>query len=304
MTCPYGYTASGPEAVKAVLASGDFTIRRPEKRYDGDALIRHIDHLLNTDGEQYKAMRKAVEPWFSPARMRALRPMVESVVDWAIDELKAYQEWSSTWVTNLVNWYTQRVPRAVMQRFLNIPAEVTYRFGSLISKATSNSGLTDDEIAKIIGLATKSVNRTGGITDAIADLEDPESMIIFLMGAGYETTSVVLSEAVIRYAEDRTLTAREMIEAIAPTKFAMPRTALRDVDPYREGDVVFASLAGSCVPFGYGQHRCLGSVLATIEVEVAIPRLFEAFPALRIREVERNRESFHLPAPSSIFATL
>lgn len=300
MTCPFGYTASGPDAVKAVLASGDFTIRRPEQRYDGDGLIRHIDHLLNTDGEQYKAMRKAVEPWFSPARMRALRPMVESVVDWALYELR----FSSIGFVDLMAWYTQRVPRAIMQRFLNIPAEVTYHFGSLISKATSNSGLTDDEIVEIIGLATKSVNRTGGITDAIADLEDPESMIIFLMGAGYETTSVVLSEAVIRYAKDRTLTAGEMIEAIAPTKFAMPRTAVRDVDPYREGDVVFASLAGSGVPFGYGQHRCLGSVLATMEVEVAIPRLFEAFPALRIREVERNRESFHLPAPSSIFATL
>lgn len=305
VSCPYGHVATGPDAVKRVLASPDYTIVPPEKPYPGDGPVRHLSHLLNTSGTQYAEMRAAIAPWFSPGKMRNMQPVVDIIVNNAVKNLENNDRHPGRTQHDLVKQYTRLIPRNTMRNLLGLEFMDSTHMAELISKATTNTGIDDEEIAELLELATKSINpQWSELTKAIAGLPDPQSMIIFLMGAGYETTSAALSEAVLLHAADRSLSTDEMISSIAPLKYAMPRTAIRDTPDHAAGDTVFPLLVDSGVPFGYGQHRCLGAVLATIEIETAIPALFTAFPNLTIDHVERNRESYHLPAPTQILARL
>lgn len=61
-----------------------------------------------------------------------------------------------------------------------------------------------------------------------------------------------------------------------------------NLDPARHGDTAHrfapdASHTGN-LAFGHGPHHCLGRPLAQLELNTALPRLFERFPALRLTE--------------------
>lgn len=47
------------------------------------------------------------------------------------------------------------------------------------------------------------------------------------------------------------------------------------------------------VSFGAGIHFCLGAPLARLELEIALPILFERLPGLRLIEAPRYRDSYH-----------
>jgi cytochrome P450 len=47
------------------------------------------------------------------------------------------------------------------------------------------------------------------------------------------------------------------------------------------------------VAFGAGIHFCLGAPLARLEMQVALPILFERLPALTLAEPPRWRDSYH-----------
>jgi cytochrome P450 len=47
------------------------------------------------------------------------------------------------------------------------------------------------------------------------------------------------------------------------------------------------------VSFGAGLHFCIGAPLARLEMAVALPRLFERLPGLRLSEPPRYRDSYH-----------
>ena len=47
------------------------------------------------------------------------------------------------------------------------------------------------------------------------------------------------------------------------------------------------------VSFGAGIHFCIGAPLARLELQVALPLLFERFPRLALAEVPRYRDAYH-----------
>jgi cytochrome P450 len=47
------------------------------------------------------------------------------------------------------------------------------------------------------------------------------------------------------------------------------------------------------VSFGAGLHFCIGAPLARLELAVALPRLFERLPGLRLAETPRYRDTYH-----------
>jgi cytochrome P450 len=47
------------------------------------------------------------------------------------------------------------------------------------------------------------------------------------------------------------------------------------------------------VSFGAGIHFCLGAPLARLELNVALPILFERLPGLRLKDAPRYRDSYH-----------
>ena len=66
-----------------------------------------------------------------------------------------------------------------------------------------------------------------------------------------------------------------------PARFPAPHTLNlgRDPNPH--------------VSFGAGIHFCIGSPLARLELEVALPILFERLPGLRLVEPPRYRDTYH-----------
>ncbi len=51
--------------------------------------------------------------------------------------------------------------------------------------------------------------------------------------------------------------------------------------------------AASNVSFGAGIHFCIGAPLARLEMEVALPILFDRLPGLRLAEVSHYRDTYH-----------
>ncbi len=66
-----------------------------------------------------------------------------------------------------------------------------------------------------------------------------------------------------------------------PARFPEPHTLRLDRDPNPH------------VSFGAGIHFCIGSPLARLELEVALPILFERLPGLRFVEPPRYRDTYH-----------
>lgn len=146
------------------------------------------------------------------------------------------------------------------------------------------------------------------------------SLGLALLTAGYETTvgQISLSAlAVLRGAVPREILkneskvdalVEEMLRTTPSTSVSFPRVAVEDVElggiTVRAGEAVVVSLlhgnrdgrifadpdhlrddrTAAHLTFGHGVHRCLGAPLARLQVRIALTRLFEFFPALRISE--------------------
>lgn len=61
------------------------------------------------------------------------------------------------------------------------------------------------------------------------------------------------------------------------------QAANRDPDGWPDPDVLdLTRAAGGQLAFGHGIHQCLGQQLARVELQVALPALFDRFPTLRL----------------------
>jgi cytochrome P450 len=70
--------------------------------------------------------------------------------------------------------------------------------------------------------------------------------------------------------------------------------ANRDPERFADPDRLdFARSPNPHISFGGGIHFCLGAPLARLEMEVALPILFERLPGLRLADQPRYRDAFH-----------
>jgi vitamin D 1,25-hydroxylase len=152
------------------------------------------------------------------------------------------------------------------------------------------------------------------------DLQDLVFNSLLLLIAGHETTASVLSLAVITLLEHPEQLARvradpevvpsaveELLRYLSVFDAAPQRIAAEDIEiggvliKAGDGIVIGSSLANRDpeafevpdrfdvtraanhhIAFGYGVHQCLGQNLARMELQLAIPALFERIPALRL----------------------
>jgi cytochrome P450 len=137
--------------------------------------------------------------------------------------------------------------------------------------------------------------------------------------AGHETTTNLISSGVLALlAQPDQLQAVREDPALYPAAVeefrrydspfqSAPRTVVEDVELHgrrlRRNDLVYVMLgaanrdprqfanpdqldirrnAGKQVAFGHGVHHCLGAALARLEAPIALERLFDRFPTLRL----------------------
>ena len=82
--------------------------------------------------------------------------------------------------------------------------------------------------------------------------------------------------------------------------------ANRDPERFPEPDRFIASRANASgnVSFGAGIHFCIGAPLARLEMEVALPILFQRFPKLRLAATPAYRDAYHFHGLERLDVTL
>jgi len=165
--------------------------------------------------------------------------------------------------------------------------------------------------------------------------EGARRMLLDLLIGGLDTTSSMIALGTVTLLEhpDQLHLLREnpaqwnqaveeLLRYLTIAQFIGSRTATDDVEigttTVRRGDGVIASLlaanwdperferpdqfdvtrdARGHVAFGFGVHQCIGQPLARLELQIAMPRLFERFPHLTLvttsRDLEFNRTTIH-----------
>jgi cytochrome P450 len=150
--------------------------------------------------------------------------------------------------------------------------------------------------------------------------EELVGMSLLLLIAGHETTANMIGLSVLlllqhpehwaALAGDHSVApdlVEELLRYLTIVRTGLPRVALRDTDvggqPIRAGEGVIALLslanrdtgafekpeefdpyreAHQHVAFGFGVHQCIGQPLARAELRIALVRLVERFPGLRL----------------------
>jgi cytochrome P450 len=104
----------------------------PEQVYQLNELdVLLNNHMLNKDGAEHRRLRNLVSTAFTPRRVKALRPRIQSITDQLIDGVQARGK------MDLISDYAFHVPTIVISELLGVPVEDRTRF-----KAWSNAFVT------------------------------------------------------------------------------------------------------------------------------------------------------------------
>jgi cytochrome P450 len=313
-----------PMLVRPVEAAGpDFAMRRfPEGAKTGT--------LATLDPPDHTRLRKFVNWAFVPKRVETMRPKVEAVVDGLLDAIERRGE------ADLVADLASPLPLAVVGDVLGVPEALRSKVHEWSNKAFDGDDDTNIETNKImIGAFRKLVDVkraepgddlitywTTATDDAGVALTDWEicAMAVFVVTAGYETTSSMITQcakfllerpdvaATLRAAPERVPEAlEEMMRATTSVHHSFRRFAKEDMviagQQVAKGDCVLLHVAAAHrdsahfphgtefdldrpdkkhLTFGRGVHYCPGAELARLELVAALRGLVTRFPAMKL----------------------
>ncbi|MEU4098434.1 cytochrome P450 [Streptomyces sp. NPDC026673] len=150
---------------------------------------------------------------------------------------------------------------------------------------------TDEELIGILGILVVAGHETTAAMiglSALALMQQPDQLAA-LLDPEHSTADAV--EELLRYLSISGTMPRAVAEDMSvaghPLKagdrvLVSALTANRDPEFVENPDVLDLTRAPSAhVTFGYGIHQCVGQHLARLELQVALPALFERFPGLK-----------------------
>ncbi|WP_369174495.1 cytochrome P450 [Streptomyces sp. R28] len=272
------------------------------------------------DPPDHTKFRKALIPEFTVRRIRALRPVVEEIVDHTIDQMLARGD-----SADLVEDFALSVPSLVISSLLGVP-KVDRGFFEAKTKVLVTINSTDEErdnasqqllryLNRLIAIKTK---RPGDdlisklVEGGLLSPQELSGVAMLLLIAGHETTANNIALGVVTLLNDpRWIGDERTIEELLRFHSVADLVALRVVVEdfeiggrlLRAGEGVVPLVAGANhdpaafdhphvfdpsrsahghVAFGYGVHQCLGQNLVRLELEVAYQKLFARIPTLQI----------------------
>jgi cytochrome P450 len=343
-----GWVTADAQIVREVLRDVRFRTIKPEDRSPfrlarwilakTDPDVRNPiepPSLLVSDPPEHTRLRRPVSRAFTPRALDGLRARIHEIVDELLDGFEGRTE------CDLVADYTSQIPIAIIAEMIGMPPdeapylqEVAETITGLIG--TSAASWRDFRSATIVlrefdryladHIQRLRNDHTGDsiLSDVVydGDLTQIELRMLagLLLGAGFVTTSHVLSKAVvalIRHPDQvAALSANPdgwpgAVEEILRYDTAgqiVPRIATEDVEvqgyPVRTGEALFLLAGGANrdpavfenpgafdtaranarehLSFSTGIHVCLGAALARMELHIGLQSLFERFPKLTL----------------------
>jgi cytochrome P450 len=350
--------------VLSVLRDPRFSVRRSESRVfkkmnpfgelspEFQSMIER--NLLMLDPPDHTRLRGLVAKAFTPRVVERLRPRIEALVEELLDRVAANGE------MELVRDFAEPLPVIVIAELLGLPREDRADFkrwadelAVLVDPVAIVGGFRRvqeafDELCAYLR-ATFAARRAAPRDDLIIALVAAEergdalteseliSTLILILGAGHETTTNLLGNAVLallrhpgerkRLQDDPSLgesAVEEFLRYDSPVQ-GTDRMAKEDL---RLGDALvrkgeFAVLLigaanrdparfalpdrldlGRCdnphLAFGQGLHFCLGATLARLEAQIAIAALLRRFPDFDGEHAPALRRSATLRGPVSL----
>ena len=219
-----GWAAARYEDVERVLRDPAFSTdrgalavmrsARRAARHDPDFLALLDHNLLMIDGARHRRLRGLVSKAFTPRRVAALRPRVESLVEDLLDRVAARGE------MDLVRDLAQPLPAIVIAELLGVPTADRTRFGAwsdelveLLDPLSGREGL--DPPRRAMGelggylrtlLAERRAAPRDDLLSAMIAAEESGEMLseaelvvlaALLLAAGHETTTNLIGNAVL-----------------------------------------------------------------------------------------------------------
>ena len=317
---------------------------------DSPLYEHHTTSLVFNDPPLHTRVRRAFGNAMSPRAVAEMRPWVQRVVDTLLDNIAARETF------DLVDDYAAAIPVEVIGSLLRIPENERgpLRAWSLAILGALEFELTDERraegnraVTEFIEFLDEFVTRRAATLandddDLLARLwrwgaGDGEQLrgaelyhqIVFLLNAGHETTTNLITNGVLALLERPDALAQlregrvpvsvaveELLRFEAPIQLnnrrAVVDTSIAGI-PVAAGTNITMNIAGANrdpavfddpdalhltrnpnphLCFGSGIHTCAGLHVARLEGEVAIAALLERFPSLVLAgEVERARRA-------------
>jgi cytochrome P450 PksS len=329
------------EATARVLKeSSTFSLRKDDGEAVGlrwwmpASITRLATNMLTTDEPGHSRLRSLVDEAFRRHAVLDMEPRIRGLADALADKL--FEQGSPA---DLVQRYARVLPLSVISELLGLPQQDRPQFIAWANAMGRFSGLVG--FLRIIPTIRKMrlyfeerlrhVREHGG-EGLIAELVKVEkergqissdelvSMLFLLLMAGSETTTHLISGAVLELLKDSdrrdwlaadwsraTLAVEEFLRFVSPVQFSKPRFVRQDVEldgvRLKRGDKVMAMIVSANmdpeanehperldlarrpnrhISFGTGIHFCLGHQLARIEAICALQALFTRWPNLKL----------------------
>jgi len=343
-----GWVTADAQIVREVLRDVRFRTLKPEDR-SPFRLARWIlaktdpdvanpiepPSLLVSDPPEHTRLRRPVSRAFTPRALDGLRVRIHEIADELLDGFAGRTD------CDLVADYTSQIPIAIIAEMIGMPPDEAPYLQEVAGTITRLIGTTaaswrdfrsatnvlrefDRYLADHIQRLRNDHTGDSILSDVLhdGDLTEIELRMLagLLLGAGFVTTSHVLSKAVvalIRHPDQvAALSANPdgwpgAVEEILRYDTAgqlVPRIATEDVDvqgyPVRTGEALFLLAGGANrdpalfenpgafdtaranarehLSFSTGIHICLGAALARMELHIGLQSLFERFPKLTL----------------------
>ncbi|KJK51495.1 hypothetical protein UK23_06525 [Lentzea aerocolonigenes] len=260
--------------------------------------------LANNGSESHAGLRRLVASFFTPVRVAAAEPRIRELV---LERLGG---------TDLVRDLAWDLPAIVLMELLglenvDIPTLKRWSTGSLEFFWGNISTERQLELVDDVGdfhqwLIKRYHARDGELFHALADAgvsaEDSAGLCYFLLIAGQETTTQLLSTALRRALQDRDLWARLPDRDVAESFVEDVLRTETPVVTWRRLTAREVVLSGTRIPqgaelvlllsgkesdpkhlaFGYGRHFCLGAGLARLEAAVTLQTVAAHEPSLHL----------------------
>lgn len=343
---PFDFTAylvTGHEQARQVLTARDTysTDIRHLFSGDGPATSDDIGGLGFTDPPVHTRLRKIITPEFTMRRLARLEPLIEQIVDRALDDLEAAGP-----EADLAEVFAFPIPFNTICALLGLDYEDTQAFSKLGSArfdATNGGAAAFGAVSEQREFLFEAVARQrkepgpGLIGQIIRDEgelisdRDLAGLADGVFTGGYETTAGMIALSTIMLSRDpayadlvrsgnrETLdrVIEELLRYFSVVQVAFPRFAKQDMELFgtqvKAGDVLLVSLSAANrdeanaglapdtfdplripssghLAFGHGIHRCIGAELARMELRIALPKLLQRFPDLRLAVPESELE--------------